>query len=236
MKQCPVCGTTYTDASLRFCLADGAALTEAGQEQPTVPSLGRERVRVDVPDERTPAVSRVPEPQRQGSPWLKVALAVVIVGLLLIATTGIAIAILYYNTGGRGTGQNVKSVTPTPTASPTPDREKERLQEELANIQKKLDEQKNAGRQPANTNPVPSNSSPGTVTARVNSPGDGFLALRNEPDPEYGDRIAKIPHGSTVVINNCERATVTIGGRKGRWCQVEFNGQTGYVFDAWLVY
>ena len=62
------------------------------------------------------------------------------------------------------------------------------------------------------------------------------LALRDEPDPESGDRIAKIPHGATVVINNCERAMSTIDGRSGRWCQVEYDGETGYVFDAWLIY
>ena len=27
MKQCPVCKSTYTDDSLKFCLNDGAALT-----------------------------------------------------------------------------------------------------------------------------------------------------------------------------------------------------------------
>ena len=36
------------------------------------------------------------------------------------------------------------------------------------------------------------------MTARVDSPGDGFLALRAVPDARSGEPLAKIPHGTTV--------------------------------------
>jgi hypothetical protein len=36
MKQCPACKTTYTDASLRFCLEDGSPLLDLTDEQNTV--------------------------------------------------------------------------------------------------------------------------------------------------------------------------------------------------------
>ena len=116
------------------------------------------------------------------------------------------------------------------TSTPTPDLEKEKLKDEIANIQRQLDERKNNA---ADDNLDQRGSS---VTATVDSPNDGFLALRDRPDAERGERIAKIPHGAEVEIMNCEKNAVTIGGRNGRWCQVEYNGVNGWVFDAWLEY
>ena len=231
MKQCPVCKTTYTDGSLRYCLADGSTLVDLETEDPTVVSTRRENAGGSsiFPPSYEPA-------GRRRSPWVKALIAAVIVGLLLVLTTAVAFAILYYNTAGRRTRENAP--TPTPFVSPTPDAEKERLQNELANLQKKLEEQKNSNSAtPAvNARPFPSHAPQAAVTARVNSPNDGFLALRDEPDLDSGERIAKIPHGATVVINNCERTESTIDGRRGRWCQIEYDGETGYVFDAWLIY
>ncbi|MEQ1646623.1 MAG: hypothetical protein ABL959_24425, partial [Pyrinomonadaceae bacterium] len=57
MKQCPSCRTTYTDDTLRYCLADGSSLVAHDDEatfvrnsvaEPTV-MLGRDSpVRVDI--------------------------------------------------------------------------------------------------------------------------------------------------------------------------------------------
>jgi hypothetical protein len=156
----------------------------------------------------------------------------VLIGFILIALAALAGTILYYNTSGRDKVSNVASPTPFPSITATPDFEKQRLQDELANIQKRLDEQINADR-PANAAP---NKPAGVVTARVNSPKDGFLSLRSEPNADYGERLAKIPHGSMVTIENCDRSSVRIGGRSGRWCLVTYGDHTGYVFDAWLDY
>ena len=76
----------------------------------------------------------------------------------------------------------------------------------------------------------------GRPTAHVNSPGDGFLALREEPDAENGNRLAKIPHDAVVFLENCEKDKTTIAGRTGRWCMVTYQDETGWVFDAWLTY
>ena len=70
-------------------------------------------------------------------------------------------------------------------------------------------------------------------TAKVNSPKDGFLALRNLPSHDIGDRIAKIPHGETINVLLCSEQSVTIAGRTGHWCMVSHNNQTGWVFDVW---
>ncbi|HTK26984.1 MAG TPA: SH3 domain-containing protein [Pyrinomonadaceae bacterium] len=241
MKQCPVCKTTYTDDTLRYCLADGTALDEGPLSQETVfPAPDRGAVRVPV--ERESRESFQPSPPIASSPsgssgkGFKIFLAVSIVIILFAGAAVVAGLILYNNLNTRVTNANgAKSPTPIPTVSvsPTVDAEKQKLQDELANLQKKLEQQKNANIVSPPAAPTPNKGNP---TAQVNSPGDGFLALRSEPDAEYGERIAKIPHGATVELNNCERSKVTIGGRTGRWCQVTYQGQTGYVFDAFLIY
>ncbi|MGD9629512.1 MAG: hypothetical protein AB7V18_09720 [Pyrinomonadaceae bacterium] len=40
MKQCPTCRSTYSDDTLRYCLADGAALSDLDSDAETV--LGRD--------------------------------------------------------------------------------------------------------------------------------------------------------------------------------------------------
>lgn len=236
MKNCPACGTTYTDDSLSFCLADGTAL-KAGDEEPT--AVRKSGVRVDIPSANSPSApipsQEIPSKKSSGS-WIKIVLAVVVLGIFAIAAFGLLGAVYFYGTGGKKKEVALSSPTPTPAVTPTSDKENERLRDELANIQKRLEEKKKTS---VNTDPFPKDDDDqrgSSVTATVNSPGDGFLALRNIPDADRGVRIAKIPHGSAVELNNCEKTQITIAGRTGRWCQVEYSGRTGWVFDAWLDY
>ena len=229
---------TYADDSLSFCLEDGAALDSAADEQPTVvKNILNKPLRVDIPS-MAPSGTAVPPagPESVGpsGTWIKIVLAIVILGILAIGAVGLIGAVFYYGTGGKEKDPPAKSPTPTPTATPTPDVEKERLRDEIANIQKRLEEQKTN----VNTRPFPiDDDEPApSITARVNSPGDGFLALRSMPDSERGERIARIPHGAEIDIFECETTRVTISGRTGRWCQAEYNGRAGWVFDAWLNY
>jgi hypothetical protein len=243
MKQCPVCKTTYTDDTLRYCLADGTTLVDGPlTEETVIRTTARDAVRV--PIERDEPVSFSPNPPIAAAPRVssgkgfKVFLVVAIILILFAGGVAIASLILYNNLNKGTANTNVaKSPSPGTSASPSPtvDPEKQRLQDELANLQKKLDQQKNTNANVV-TPPPPPTPNRGAPTARVNSPSDGFLALRSEPDADYGERIAKIPHGAVVEINNCERSKVKISGRSGRWCQITYNGQTGYVFDAWLIY
>lgn len=232
MKQCPACKNTYTDDSLLFCLADGATLTELGDEQPTLVRAERDQVRVDIPGEPIRREPTAKTEARTNRLVLKVVIGVLLLGLLALVGLGVAGAIFYMNTGSPIVA--VKSPTPYPSSSPAPtiDSEKDNLEKELADLQKKLEEQ---------LAPAPSKTPPGfesdeLPTARVDSPNDGFLALRSAPDAEKGERLARIPHGTVVVLENCEKEKVTIGARTGRWCMVSYAGQTGWVFDAWLTY
>ncbi len=107
MKQCPKCQTTYTDETLRFCLADGSALVPLTGTEKTVSSMpgseetiafDRNPLRVDVPGKpepesvntliSPPAFQSSPAaPARQGVSFVVVGL---LVGLLLVVILGFA--------------------------------------------------------------------------------------------------------------------------------------------------
>lgn len=235
MKRCPNCRSTYTDDGLRFCLTDGSELVPVADEQETVLGSRGKPLPAEIPP--APSFSTGPAESRESGPILgkMIAIAGVLGAVLVIGAIAFVLVIYLASRAKSGdNGNGSKTPVTSPSASPTPDVEKQRLQDELANVQKRLaEEQKNANRA---VNEPRDPTSPGSVTARVNSPNDGFLALREQPDADHGERIAKIPHGDVVTIENCDRNKVTIGGRTGRWCLVSWNRYEGYVFDAWLIY
>ncbi len=69
----------------------------------------------------------------------------------------------------------------------------------------------------------------------ANSPSDGFVALRSDPSVAHGVRIAQIPHGTQVIVTTCNGVVEAVGARTGHWCQVDYNGVYGWVFDFYLV-
>jgi hypothetical protein len=226
MKKCPQCGTTYTDESLRFCLADGATLNTAVGEP----------LRVDIPSGHRPPV-QVTAPVKKGSSALvKTILVLSVFVALAIVVIAAAIGVLYLRSQENifvNSATNVQKTTPSPT--PTPDPETERLKKELADLQKQLDEKKSTSVN-KDTFPDLDDLDFEFRTATVNSPGDGFLALRSEPSSDYGERLAQIPHGAKINVVSCDTDKVTIGSRRGSWCLVEWSGRAGWVFDAWLTY
>lgn len=234
MKQCPVCKTTYTDDSLSYCLTDGTPLKGTDREQETVVRpIGLGEINVDDPSDELTWVSpeKRTRPAKASNIWIKVGVVIAVLVILGMAGIGIVGALIYFQPGMRGSGTPSASPSISSTNKPATDPEKDRLREEIANIQRQLDEQKR------NSNRTDDNSDPGperTETVRVNSPNDGFLALRSLPDSERGVRLAKIPHGEPLEIIDCEATAKSIGGRRGRWCLVEYSGMVGWVFDAWL--
>lgn len=249
MKQCPSCRTTYTDETLRYCLADGSSLTATDDGESTIvrssigePTvvMGEDRqIRVDVGHAEIPTrvvdqprVTATAEPR--GSPGTLWKVLVVIIGLaILVALMVVAGGLIYLNS------KSDTALLATPNtktnASPTPLKdENEELREQIANLAKRLDEKRRSSNQ-ANV-PFKLPGRPTTTTsARVNSPGDGFLALRSLPNSEAGERIAKIPHGAVVAVGACGPVLTPVK-RSGRWCQATYNGLDGWVFDAYLTY
>lgn len=234
MKQCPACKTTYTDETLRFCLVDGNTLDDLGGEQTTVlrPDVAQMRVDISQPA-ALPGNTRTTSAQNGSSGGLfKVLLVLIglgILGVLLVAVGGF----IYFNASRSDAGAN-KDVRAATSPTPAAKDDKDELRDQIANLEKRLNEQKKTG-QPANV-PMPMpNQSKTTTSARVNSPSDGFLALRSLPSSEAGDRIAKIPHGATVSIGGCG-PVISTARRSGRWCQASYNGYSGWVYDAYLIY
>jgi hypothetical protein len=166
----------------------------------------------------------------------KVVIVVLLLGLIAVVVL-VAGIFIYFRVSQTDratvdTNREVKTLTPVP--SPAKD-DKDELRDQIANLEKMLNEQKKTN-QPANI-PLTLPNQPGTTTtARVNSPGDGFLALRTYPDSELGDRILKIPHGATITVGSCTATRSIPGKRTGRWCRANYNGFTGWVFDAYLIY
>jgi hypothetical protein len=78
--------------------------------------------------------------------------------------------------------------------------------------------------------PPVTNGSAARETARVNTPGDGFLALRSEPSIRRGARLLKIPHGTLLTLDECITRE-----DDGRWCRTAFRGEVGWVSDRYLV-
>lgn len=241
MKQCPACRSTYTDDSLTYCLADGSKLIDALPEQETVVRNADTASHmaptapftVDIAASRTQASGPPPAPAapQRSSTFLKVMLVVVLLGIGLVAVLGVA-GLMYFNTSWGVGGSNRNKAVMTPSPAPTKN-DTDELRDKIADLEKRLSEQNAANKSADVPETIPTPRS--TTTARVNSPGDGFLALRTLPSSDVGERILKIPHGATVTIGACGPVTKPVN-RSGRWCQASYDGYTGWVFDAYLIY
>lgn len=231
MKQCPACRTTYTDDNLSYCLADGSTLTELGEQPTVIHQASGGGMRIDVPQTIHQPVQYV-QPTSGGGGMKAFLIVGGVLAMVVLAVVGAA-AIIYFNRDSVSGLTNATTPTPQKSVSPTPD-PTEKLRDQIANLEKQIADQKKGS---ANANiPLKMPETSTTQTrARANSPGDGFLALRSLPSAQIGERIAKIPHGATVSIGACG-PVITPVKRSGRWCQANYNGMSGWVFDAYLIY
>ena len=245
MKQCPQCKSVYSDDSLKFCLADGAELVlrdEARTEAMNIADVTssdagpdtseNDRVRIDVPaDDEQETFSRNRGPEK--SSGVRLGIVVAVIGLLLVVIAGLSGFIGYILYQQSSTADSQQS-----SANKDPrDAEVERLKQKIEELDNRISDEpdESSSATPPDT---PEDEEPeydDEVIKRVNSPNDGFLALRDQPDTERGSRIAKIPHGDIVVIERCQERLVTIGGRSGHWCRARWEEYTGWVFDFWLI-
>lgn len=238
MKFCPNCKTTYSDDSLLYCLSDGTNLVAMPSAEKTIEMSGATNpMRFDIPANSDPTVfsPRISQPQNENagrgiSPWLVIPL----IGILLLSVA----ALLGYILLKPNSAAISNAATPSPTA--TPKDETAALKEELESLKKQIANQKTQPKNDSTVRPFPndnSSSAPVIQTARANSPNDGFLALRSIPDAENGAQLARIPHGTNLEIVGCQKNEIQIPGkRRGRWCRTNYNGQSGWVFDAFLSY
>lgn len=59
------------------------------------------------------------------------------------------------------------------------------------------------------------------------------LKMRSVPD-QKSDVLVVIPNGKTVQVIEEKPEEMTIGSRTGKWCKVEYDGKTGWVFGGFL--
>ena len=233
MKRCPKCNSTYSDDTLSFCLSDGAALLEAdGQKTEEFSTSDRGEMRIEIPKEtvafQTPAPVTTVEEKKKGVGAFLLGILAAMFLLVLVGVGGVAIYYLAFDRDNRPVAN---------TATPTPDKEVESLKKRLEELQGKVEEKEKetpeAETEPTDEKtPKPTTSIPAGY-AVVNSPADGFLALRTLPNHKTGQRIAKIPHGTSITLSGCQNR-VKIGKRTGRWCRTSYAGKAGWVFDAWV--
>jgi hypothetical protein len=166
---------------------------------------------------------------------LKVLLGIFVLGILVVLGAAFA-GFIFFSRGGTETAavSNAQS-TPTPSAmSENRTDQNNELRDQIANLEKRLNaEQKKSAA--VNIPLTTAERSGSWSTARVDSPVDGFLALRTLPNSELGERIQKIPHGATVSVGACGPVVRPVK-RSGRWCRATYNGYSGWVFDAYLIY
>jgi len=235
MKQCPKCGTTYTDVTLRFCLSDGSPLNETDEQQTVLRQTHAGPTPRDVLQDTSSSRHHQTATAPSGSGGLlKVLLVLFGLGLVIVVVALIG-TLAYYNLRQSPSPNNIAE-TKTPPASPSAAKDdNNELRDQIANLQKQLAEQKNANRPSSVPVSAPDLSKTTmTKTARANSPGDGFLALRSLPSAEIGDRLVKIPHGAALQIGACGPLERSV--HPGRWCQARYNGLSGYVYDYYVTY
>ena len=81
-----------------------------------------------------------------------------------------------------------------------------------------------------------SNREPGRHTVTVNTPGDGFLALKDKPcAAPCGKTLLRIPHTTRLELGTCTGKEERIDGANGQWCQTRYAGTDGWVFDGFTI-
>lgn len=145
MKRCPSCQSTYTDNSLRFCLADGTPLVAVVDDDPQATKLSPGPTKANMPTLALPA-NQLPdyraaaETKPQPAPVFDTDSAtqqrrimpILVVGLVLLASAVVVALVVTRDRGDNDSGTSrtssdystSNSTTPQPTpsiaASPTP--------------------------------------------------------------------------------------------------------------------
>jgi hypothetical protein len=149
MKRCPVCQTSYTDASQRFCLNDGAVLVDESPgsydpqatllSQPSTGPTDLQKTQASFPGGGsqggwTPppppppsqqAYSPAPQGKRKIWPWVVGGLAVVVIGVVVLGIVGlIALGSLVENSNAtkvsNSSNSNVSSTSKTKRGTDAP--------------------------------------------------------------------------------------------------------------------
>lgn len=209
MKTCPNCNQAFGDEN-DFCLEDGTRLAVPGG-----PGFNTDYRPEEVPTQYIPG----PRTTQNAAASTSSAWVYPVIGVLfgLVVVLGF---FAFFN----GSSNDVNSVTQKNTA--------------VAEPNKSVENRPRQGDPPPVTPapvaiPVlPSNQASNIVT--VNSPRDGYLALKEEPCTMPCRTLIKIPHSTRLSLGTCREAFEVADRRQGRWCYTTYGGYSGWVFDAFV--
>jgi len=196
-------------------LADGTQLVEVSQQPPPTVAMSAENI-------SQPTVIRQPKEKHGVMKWMIAGLVLGAFGALAIGSIAMVIYFGSMASGGNNPQYPPPTASPSINTTPTPKPTASATVEKPDNVNTEPE----IKRTPSKSDAIP--------LGRIDAPGDGFLALRSEPSDESGERLVKIPSGSYVEIQDCQKEQKTVSGKKGRWCMVTYENTTGWVFDAWL--
>lgn len=205
MKQCPVCKQPFSDDN-DFCVSDGMQLVS--QPYP-VPSSSDVETKF-IPVSQYAVAPAAPANGR--SFWWAFPVIGVLCGLVVVL--GFLVLDRERSPNGRAVYQSAPESTDSKGSRETPQT-----------------------RQPSAT-PVSQaeQNQPGNVVVTVDSPRDGFLALKSEPCvAPCGTLLAKIPHGTRLSLGDCRDTLEVADRRRGRWCSTSYRGQSGWIFDGFVI-
>jgi hypothetical protein len=214
MKRCSQCGQTYTDEDdLNYCLSDGSLL---------VADSGGFRSSGEMPTQfiPRPPVTHYPTPPQVGAAhsakWV-FPLVGILCGLVVVLgffaffreSPSDKAAVTQKNTEVAESPKNPETLrSPRVESTPVP---------------------------PPPSPPPSSNKQTDYPVVTVNSPRDGYLALKSEPcTAPCGALLIKIPHRTRLALGTCKDYLEVADRRRGRWCYTSYGGYTGWIFDAFV--
>jgi hypothetical protein len=206
MKRCSTCGRTF-DGDIDFCLHDG---TRLGADPGGYQSSGEIPTQVIEQPRNTPFPAPPPVPVAQPSRWIYQVVGilcglVIVFGYLALFRPSSDNSVQTKNTSAES--NKAPETTPKPTGTPLV----------------------------PPSPPPPTVSQAVTGVATVNSPRDGYLALKSEPCvAPCGVTYVKIPHGTRINLESCKAAVEIADRRPGHWCYTSYGGVSGWIFDGFV--
>lgn len=231
MKRCPKCGLALTDDN-DYCLEDGTLLVGdfGGQSFGSFQSPGEVPTQVVArPQTTNPQFIDQPGSMRNGTTTSQYLIFGVIL-LLAMAAVGFGVAFFTSSQNKLDDSQAAANGSDEQRRFDDKRREREAENERLRIERERLEREKSA------VSSVPL-TAPGYPTVTVNSPRDGYLALKSEPCiAPCGRTLVKIPHGTRLTFGSCKESYEVADRRRGKWCYTNYAGQTGWVFDGFVSY
>jgi hypothetical protein len=212
MKKCPHCGQPFGD-EIDFCLHDGTPLVADSGRQ----GIGGYPVSGEIPTQYIPRSQSIPPETAFHSPRWVYPVMGVLCGLVVVLG-------FFAFFKGSSPDKDPAAQKNRDSAGPSADTESQRSRP--------------GGPAPAPSSPTPfplSSVNPAADTVvTVNSPRDGYLALKEEPCTMPCRTLLKIPHNTRLSLGTCKDSFEVADRRRGRWCYTSYGGYSGWVFDAFV--